>query len=84
MSAETLLPLIGTVITGLVTLTGVIITNKTSGDKIQADMKVHQAVIENELKNIEKRLDENEDIVNQVPRLDERVRNLEKRLSFKT
>jgi hypothetical protein len=84
MSAETLLPLIGTVITGLVTLTGVIITNKTSGDKIQADMKVHQAVIENELKNIEKRLDENEDIVNQVPRLDERVRNLEKRLSVKT
>lgn len=84
MSTETLLPLIGTVITGLVTLTGVIITNKTSGDKIQADMKVHQAVIENELKNIEKRLDENEDIVNQVPRLDERVRNLEKRLSIKT
>lgn len=84
MSAETLLPLIGTVVTGLVTLTGVIITNKTSGDKIQADMKVHQAVIENELKNIEKRLDENEDIVNQVPRLDERVRNLEKRLSVKT
>ena len=84
MSAETLLPLIGTVITGLVTLTGVIITNKTSGDKIQADMKVHQAVIENELKNIEKRLDENEGIVNQVPRLDERVRNLEKRLSVKT
>lgn len=84
MSAETLLPLIGTVITGLVTLTGVIITNKTSGDKIQADMKIHQAVIENELKNIEKRLDENEDIVNQVPRLDERVRNLEKRLSVKT
>lgn len=84
MSTETLLPLIGTVITGLVTLTGVIITNKTSGDKIQADMKVHQAVIENELKNIEKRLDENEDIVNQVPRLDERVRNLEKRLSVKT
>ena len=84
MSAETLLPLIGTVITGLVTLTGVIITNKTSGDKIQADMKVHQAVIENELKNIEKRLDENEVIVNQVPRLDERVRNLEKRLSVKT
>ena len=84
MSAETLLPLIGTVITGLVTLTGVIITNKTSSDKIQADMKVHQAVIENELKNIEKRLDENEDIVNQVPRLDERVRNLEKRLSVKT
>ena len=84
MSAETLLPLIGTVITGLVTLTGVIITNKTSGDKIQADMKVHQAVIENELKNIEKRIDENEDIVNQVPRLDERVRNLEKRLSVKT
>ena len=84
MSAETLLPLIGTVFTGLVTLTGVIITNKTSGDKIQADMKVHQAVIENELKNIEKRLDENEDIVNQVPRLDERVRNLEKRLSIKT
>lgn len=84
MSAETLLSLIGTVITGLVTLTGVIITNKTSGDKIQADMKVHQAVIENELKNIEKRLDENEDIVNQVPRLDERVRNLEKRLSVKT
>lgn len=84
MSAETLLPLVGTVITGLVTLTGVIITNKTSGDKIQADMKIHQAVIENELKNIEKRLDENEDIVNQVPRLDERVRNLEKRLSVKT
>lgn len=84
MNAETLLPLIGTVITGLVTLTGVIITNKTSGDKIQADMKVHQAVIENELKNIEKRLDENENIVNQVPRLDERVRNLEKRLSVKT
>lgn len=84
MSAETLLPLIGTVITGFVTLTGVIITNKTSGDKIQADMKVHQAVIENELKNIEKRLDENEDIVNQVPILDERVRNLEKRLSIKT
>ena len=84
MSAETLLPLIGTVITGLVTLTGVIITNKTSGDKIQADMKVHQEVIENELKNIEKRLDENEDIVNQVPRLDERVRNLEKRISIKT
>ena len=84
MSAETLLPLIGTVITGFVTLTGVIITNKTSGDKIQADMKVHQAVIENELKNIEKRLDENEDIVNQVPRLDERVRNLEKRISIKT
>lgn len=84
MSAETLLPLIGTAITGLVTLTGVIITNKTSGDKIQADMKIHQAVIENELKNIERRLDENEDIVNQVPRLDERVRNLEKRLSVKT
>lgn len=84
MSAETLLPLIGTVITGLVTLTGVIITNKTSGDKIQADMKIHQAVIENELKNIERRLDENEYIVNQVPRLDERVRNLEKRLSVKT
>lgn len=84
MSAETLLPLVGTVITGLVTLTGVIITNKTSGDKIQADMKIHQAVIENELKNIEKRLDENENIVNQVPRLDERVRNLEKRLSVKT
>ncbi len=84
MSAETLLPLIGTVITGLVTLTGVIITNKTSGDKIQADMKIHQAVIENELKNIERRIDENEDIVNQVPRLDERVRNLEKRLSVKT
>lgn len=84
MSAEILLPLVGTVITGLVTLTGVIITNKTSGDKIQADMKIHQAVIENELKNIEKRLDENENIVNQVPRLDERVRNLEKRLSVKT
>lgn len=84
MSAETLLPLVGTVITGLVTLTGVIITNKTSGDKIQADMKIHQAVIENELKNIEKRLDENENIVNQVPRLDERVRNLEKRFSVKT
>ena len=84
MSAETLLPLICTVISGFVTLTGVIITNKTSGEKIQANMKVHQAVIENELKNIEKRIDENEDIVNQVPRLDERVRNLEKRLSVKT
>ncbi|HBM70023.1 MAG TPA: hypothetical protein DD377_01220, partial [Firmicutes bacterium] len=79
MTVETLVPLIGTVITGLVTLTGVIITNKASGDKIQADMKIHQAVIENELKNIERRLDENEELVNQVPRIDERVRNLEKR-----
>ena len=84
MSTETLVPLIGTLITGLVTLTGVIITNKASGDKIQADMKTHQAVIENELKNIEERLDKNEEVINQVPRIDERVRNLEKRFNSKS
>lgn len=70
-------PIICALITGGMALIGVIITNSASNNKMQAESKAAQAVVNNKIENLTHEVRKHNDFAERVPILEEKVRNLE-------
>ena len=72
-----LVPIICSLIAGGLSLIGVIITNSASNNKMQAENKAAQAVVNNKIENLTHEVRKHNDFAERVPILEEKVRNLE-------
>ena len=65
------------IITGALTLVGVIITNIGSNRKMQQQLEVHQAVTETKLENLTAEVRKHNDFAVKIPVLEQRITNCE-------
>ena len=65
------------IITGALTLAGVIITNIGSNRKMQQQLEVHQAVTETKLENLTAEVRKHNDFAVKIPVLEQRITNCE-------
>lgn len=73
-----LVPVIVALITGGLSLLGVIITNNTANNKMQMENKTAQAVTDNKIENLTHEVRKHNDFAQKIPVLEERVKVLEK------
>lgn len=73
-----LAPVIVALITGGLSLLGVIITNNTANNKMQMENKTAQAVTDNKIENLTHEVRKHNDFAQKIPVLEERVKVLEK------
>lgn len=82
---EIFIALLTALITGGLSLIGVILTNKTSEKNIkttmQADLKVAQAVTDTKIEELTREVREHNNFAKRVPVLEEKINMLEKRVS---
>lgn len=82
---EIFIALLTALITGGLSLIGVILTNKTSERNIrttmQADLKVAQAVTDTKIEELTREVREHNNFAKRVPVLEEKINMLEKRVS---
>lgn len=82
---EIIIALLTALITGGLSLIGVILTNKTSEKNIkttmQADLKVAQAVTDTKIEELTREVREHNNFAKRVPVLEEKINMLEKRIS---
>jgi len=72
--------LLATIISGLLTLAGVIITVTANNRSITAKLEQHQAVTDEKLTNLTKQVEKHNQIVERTFRLEERTEFLEKQV----
>ena len=81
---EIIISLLTALITGGLSLIGVIITNKTSEKNIkttmQADLKLAQAVTDTKIDELTREVREHNNFAKRVPVLEEKISYLEKRI----
>lgn len=65
------------IITGALTLAGVIVTNIGSNRKMQQQLEVHQAVTETKLENLTTEVRKHNDFAVKIPVLEQRITNCE-------
>ena len=65
------------IITGALTLVGVIVTNIGSNRKMQQQLEVHQAVTETKLENLTAEVRKHNDFAVKIPVLEQRITNCE-------
>ena len=65
------------VITGVLSLAGIIITNVSSNRKIEHQLELHQAVKETKLENLTAEVRKHNDFAVKIPVLEQRVANCE-------
>lgn len=82
---EIIIALLTALITGGLSLIGVILTNKTSEKNIrttmQADLKLAQAVTDTKIEELTREVREHNNFAKRVPVLEEKINMLEKRIS---
>lgn len=61
------------VITGILSLAGIIITNVSSNRKIEHQLEVHQAVTETKLENLTAEVRKHNDFAVKIPVLEQRI-----------
>lgn len=72
--------IIASVITGVLALVGVIISNIASNRKIEADLSKSQAVTETKLEELTREVREHNSFARRVPVLEQKVEQLEKEM----
>ena len=70
----------GSVITALLALVGVIITNKSSNDKIAADLKVSQAVTNEKIETLTKSVERHNAFGQRIPVIEEQIKVINHRI----
>ena len=65
------------IITGILSLAGIIITNVSSNRKIEHQLEVHQAVTETKLENLTAEVRKHNDFAVKIPVLEQRISNCE-------
>ena len=73
-----LTPVIVALITGGLSLVGVIVTNNAANNKMQMENKTAQAVTDNKIENLTHEVRKHNDFAQKIPVLEERVKVLEK------
>ena len=66
------------IITGVLSLVGVIITNTNSNKKIEQQLEVHQAVTETKLEALTKQVEKHNQIIERTFKLEQAVEDLQK------
>ena len=66
------------VISGFLSLAGVIITNIFSNRKVEHQLEVHQAVTETKLENLTAEVRKHNDFATKIPVMEQRITNCEK------
>lgn len=69
--------IIVSILTGIFTLTGTIITNIVGRSKIQNDLSMHNAVQDEKLDALTKQVEKHNNVIERVYRLEEDVKHLE-------
>lgn len=67
----------GTVITGILTLIGVVITNSMSNREIEHKLEVSQAITDTKLENLTQEVRKHTDFAMRIPVLEQRVSTCE-------
>lgn len=66
------------ILSGVFTLTGTIITNIVSRNKIQNDLALHNAVQDEKIETLTKQVEKHNNVVERLYRIEEDVKHLEK------
>ena len=69
-------------ITGAVTLAGVIITNTTANRRLVAQIQTAQAVTDTKLENLTREVRQHNDFARRIPVLEEQIRELFHRVKY--
>ena len=77
MTAE-MLGLIGAIITGVLSLLGVIITNNNSNRKVENQIQMSQAITDTKLENLTEEVKKHNEFATRIPVMENRIDNLEK------
>lgn len=70
--------IIVSILSGVFTLTGTIITNIVSRNKIQNDLALHNAVQDEKIETLTKQVEKHNNVVERLYRIEEDVKHLEK------
>lgn len=66
------------ILSGVFTLTGTIITNIVSRNKIQNDLALHNAVQDEKIETLTKQVEKHNNVIERLYRVEEDVKHLEK------
>lgn len=77
---EIFVPIIVAIITGGLSLIGVILTNKSSEKNIQTQLKIAQAVTDTKIEELTREVREHNNFAKRMPVLEEKISNLEKKV----
>lgn len=70
--------IIVSILSGVFTLTGTIITNIVSRSKIQNDLALHNAIQDEKIETLTKQVEKHNNVVERLYRVEEDVKHLEK------
>lgn len=70
--------IISSVIVGILSLVGVIITNNASSKKIDITLEKNQAVMETKLENLTQEVKKHNEFATRIPLLEQRITHIEK------
>jgi len=68
--------IITAIITGVLSLIGVIVTNMMSNDKMQSQMKIAQAITDTKLDNLTSAVNKHNSFATKIPVLENEISNL--------
>lgn len=73
-----MLGLIGAIVTGVLSLLGVIITNNNSNRKVENQIQMAQAITDTKLENLTEEVKKHNEFATKIPVMENRIDNLEK------
>ena len=72
--------IIGCIITGVLSLIGVMITNTSSNRKVESNLEKNQAVTDTKLEELTEEVRKHNSFATRIPVLEEKVSNIDERL----
>ena len=77
---EWIIPLLTALITGTLSLIGVMVTNNASNKKIENQLITSQAVTDTKIENLTAEVRKHNDFASRIPVMQEQINNLDKRV----
>ena len=68
------------IVVGLMTLIGVVITNSKSNSKIERQLEINQAVTESEIKELTREVREHNHFAQRIPVVEEQIKSITRRI----
>lgn len=72
--------IIGCIITGVLSLIGVVITNTSSNRKVETNLEKNQAVTDTKIEELTEEVRKHNSFATRIPVLEEKVSNIDERL----
>ena len=72
-----MIELAGTIITGILTLLGVVITNSTSNKSVESKLVTGQAVTDEKIDQLRKEVEKHNNVIERVPVIENKINVLE-------